>query len=394
MRLICTLDDQSQAYRLSAFLIQKGINNQLELTTNTDWGSHEYGNITCRIWVYEEDQMKTALEIASEFLQNPSDPRFQVKEKPTAPLFEVPISDENQSEPPLIKIGHPRPAVKEKQPLGIITFYLVLICSILLVFGSTTTPAVKTIPPNIPYLPLLYPPINKALIYDYPKAYELIDKLINLFGIPSLENPEELPPEGKAILIQYNQTPYWHGIYDKVIEHFKNPSIPWNFDAPMFEKLRQGEVWRLFTPSLLHQDIFHLFFNMIWLIVLGKQMEQRMGKSRYILFILITGIVSNTAQYLMSGPNFLGFSGVLCGMLTFIWMKQKIAAWEGYQLEKSTMAFISFFILFMVALQAISFFLEFYGKNSLPIGIANTAHLIGALMGVILARFRIFSWQH
>ena len=42
-----------------------------------------------------------------------------------------------------------------------------------------------------------------------------------------------------------------------------------------------------FFPILLHADIFHLFFNMLWLIVLGKQIEQRLKTGRYVLFILL-----------------------------------------------------------------------------------------------------------
>ena len=108
---------------------------------------------------------------------------------------------------------------------------------------------------------------------------------------------------------------------------------PSSSTLPCSKKSRREKYWRLFTPCLLHNDIFHIFFNMIWLVVLGKQMEMRLSLFRYALFILIAAVVTNTAQYLMSGSNFIGFSGVLCAMLTFIWMRQKKTAWEGYQLR-------------------------------------------------------------
>ena len=71
--------------------------------------------------------------------------------------------------------------------------------------------------------------------------------------------------------------------------------------------MRQGEVWRVLSPVFVHQDIFHLVFNMIWLAMLGRQMEKRLGGFRYVVFIALVGIVSNTAQYFMSGSNFMGF---------------------------------------------------------------------------------------
>ncbi len=119
-------------------------------------------------------------------------------------------------------------------------------------------------------------PVDKALLYDYPKFYELVDRFIHLYGYDALENPNELPAEGQELLRKINHTPYWSGIYPLLVKGglkgFKNNFTQYS----LFEKIRQGQAWRLFSPSLLHADIFHLFFNMIWLIVLGKQMEQRL----------------------------------------------------------------------------------------------------------------------
>ena len=106
-----------------------------------------------------------------------------------------------------------------------------------------------------------------------------------------------------------------------------------------FEKIRQGEVWRLFTPCLLHFDFLHILFNMAWLWILGKQIEERIHWKKLGLLILIVGIVSNTAQYLVSGPSFLGFSGIVVGMAGFIWMRQRNAPWEGYPLSRIVFCF-------------------------------------------------------
>lgn len=386
MRLIATLNDQHNAYLFSSFLMRQGIENQLELISNTDWGSPDYGTATCRIWVYEEDQLEPALKYASEFQQNPQDPKFQdVSAKTLMPpqIFE---HDKNT-----IQDNSPKP----RQPIGAITSYLIILCSLLLVLLEMTSPTIpKKMPPNIPSMPVLFSPIGKSLVFDYPYAYELIDKIISLYGVESLNDPNTLPDEGKRLLTEFQNTPYWQGIYEQIVNKFKNSQSSWDFTAPLFEKIRQGQVWRVFTPCLLHSDIFHLFFNMIWLAVLGKQLEQRLRKTRYLLFILITAVFSNTTQYLMSGSSFMGFSGVLCGMFAFIWIRQRKTAWEGYQLDKGTMAFIAFFIFFMFALQLLSFFLEITTDTSLAIGIANTAHLTGALAGYVLGKSNFFAWRN
>jgi murein DD-endopeptidase MepM/ murein hydrolase activator NlpD len=44
------------------------------------------------------------------------------------------------------------------------------------------------------------------------------------------------------------------------------------------EKISQGQVWRLFTPCLMHRDFLHILFNMVWVWLLAKQVEERMRK--------------------------------------------------------------------------------------------------------------------
>lgn len=387
MRLISTFDDQKKAEVLSGFLKQEGIENQLEVEINSDWNSPDYGILSCRIWVIDEDQFEKAMEFAEDFAESPDNPKFRV----VKPKVEILSPLENE---PIIIEKIPSPSkVTSYNTSGILTTYLFMLCVLIYIVSAFTTPTLVIPPKGIPAMPLFTPEINKELMYDYPKAYEIIDKLNNVYGINKLRDLDVLPWEGKQLLQQFHNTPYWQGIYDKVVDYLTLGTPIWEDHAPLFEKISEGEVWRLFTPCLLHSDIFHIIFNMMWLLVLGKQIEQRIGKWRYVFFILFTGIFSNTSQYLMSGSNFIGISGVLCAMLTFIWFRQQRAAWEGYRLDRSTMGFITFFILFVFALQCIAFFVELFTKSTFSIGIANTAHLSGALIGYILAKLNLFAWK-
>lgn len=391
MRLIGTFKDQKRAHDLSLFLGRYGIVNQLDVETNKDWGSPNYGDITCNLWIIEEDQMKDALSKMEEFMNDPE-----------AAMAKAPSFKKNWLQEPLKeKIKEvPLKIIREKKlkqatqgGFGTITNSILITCILLLIFSSLTMPQINNIPENIPYNVLLTPKINKVLMYDYPLAYSLMDKIINAYGIESLQNPNEMSEQEKMLINTFSHTPYWQGFYDQIADFFSKGK-PWNFQAPMFEKIREGQIWRLLTPIFLHYDIFHLFFNMIWLIVLGKQMEQHLGAGRYILFIVLTGIVSNTLQYLMTGPNFIGFSGVLCAMLTFVWVRQRKAAWEGYQLQSSTFTFVMVFIIAMFSIQLLSFFIEIYTQSSFSLGIANTAHLTGAAMGLLLGRLDFFAYKN
>lgn len=388
MRLLITLHDQLEATRFSEFLKSQGIENECEVVPVTDWGSSEYGTYTCNIWVIEEDQVEDAKAFAEEFKKNPKNPSFLKKGQ----IGSVPLFAKLEDYVTKPSSSSPSPSAPDRERgLGIVTLYLLITCTLLFMYGEVTTPLIQMPSLPIPLTPLYTPPINKPLLYDYPEAFELIDHLVKAYGIEAIQNLQELPPEGQILLNKALHTPYWQGFYDLVVAKFKNPQSSWNFAAPLFEKIRQGEVWRLFTPCLLHGNLLHLFFNMIWLLVLGKMMEERLGIFHYVLFIIITAIFSNTAQYLMSGSDFIGFSGVICAMLGFIWARQCKAAWEGYRLMPGTLPFVLFFILAMAGIQLIGFLMEVFWNYPGFSVIANTAHFSGGILGYLLGRLNFFA---
>lgn len=391
MRLIHTFTNEHDAKVFAAFLSKEKIEYQLDVKPNTDWGSSEYGNVVCKLWIIDEDKLNRAREWLDFFLENPKDPSF-------TSLKQIPLQYDTASESKQTKdIENFKNSMQVRTPpqeQGRLTYFILLICLVIFVLQVLTSPKFEPYPSSLPPGPLFSSQVQKVMLYDYPAAYQLLDKIVRIYGRNALLNPEELPQEGKYLLQQFYRTPYWHGIYGKFVNAFRKKPAPLPPEGPMFEKIKQGEFWRLFTPVFLHQDILHLLFNMIWLVMLGKQIEFRIGKWRYFLFILLAGFFSNTAQYLISGPEFIGFSGVLCAMITFVWFRQKRAPWEGYQLLPVTMGFITAFILAMSAIQVVSFFFDIFG-DSVNIGsnIANTAHLAGAFIGTILAYTSIFSRQ-
>lgn len=390
MRLVATFPDQAKGYTLSTHLLNAGIDNQLEVVTNSDWGSNDYGTSTSRLWVIDEDQVAKAMEIVSEFENDPLNPKFGQENRTFFAKDPMPTSFKDPKA--ILKAAK----AVQIEPMGIITLYSLIFCVLIYLVSAFTSPKFEEVPKNFPLslVPLYSSPIYKELYFDYPAQYSMIDELKKKYGIDKLRDPSTLPPEGKAAYDKMLETHYWHGFYTPIVHYFaKIPNPPDQSNAPLFEKIKQGEIWRLFTPALLHSDILHLFFNMTWLAVLGRQMEHRLGSLRYLLFLLITGIVTNLAQYMMSGPNFIGFSGILCAMLTFIWVRQKKAAWEGYYLQDSTLGFILFFLLSLLGLQLISFYLEIKGHDPLLIAIANTAHITGLIIGALLGYTNFFSWN-
>ncbi len=382
MRIIYTSNNAKESTIFSNFLKSKGIENQLEIDTGRDWGSPDYGNTVCRIWVIDEDYLEDSLKWTEEFKKDPSNPLFTILENPLKGILE-PIEQ-------AMKKANSEEDVPT-ETLGPITLYITMTCILLFLLASMTTPQFTAVPKNAPHTPFGTAPINKTLMYDYPKAFEQVDEIIKTNGLEKTEDLSKLPIN---TFNKVNQTPYWKGVYEKVILYLQNNKAKINFDAPMFEKLKEGQYWRLFTPALLHGTIFHIFFNLFLFVILGKKMEKKLGSFQFLLFIIITAIFSNTAQYLMSGVNFLGISGVICAMIGFIFMRQRFAPWEGYQFTSISLGSVLVFIGMMLILQLFAFAYEVLSKEVITAGIANTAHIAGLFIGALIGLTNIFKLKN
>lgn len=78
-------------------------------------------------------------------------------------------------------------------------------------------------------------------------------------------------------------------------------------------------------------------------------------------------------------------------MAGLIWMRQTLAPWEGYPLNKATLIFILLFIIAMFVLEVVTLTLQFLGVTELAPNIANTAHVVGGLAGIGLGRLSFFA---
>lgn len=136
----------------------------------------------------------------------------------------------------------------------------------------------------------------------------------------------------------------------------------------LFPEIRAGEVWRLFTPMFLHYGFLHIFFNMLWLRDLGSMIEARQNSLLLIIQVAVMSALSNVAQYLVIGFYFGGMSGVVYGLLGYIWIRGKFDPASGLFLHPSTLTMMIIWL--------------FAGIVGLLGPIANTAHAVGLLTGM------------
>jgi GlpG protein len=382
MRLICTLYDKERekAFAFAYYLASQGIENQCEEVIKK-------GEISYRIWIYDEDNLEKALALYQEYQANPEDPRYRTHSHAATRLQYEAIQGEEEEQ----GRGKKTPRFLTNAPYGPVSItLLVVVISLFITAHIQRKDTHLPIVPGIIQAPHLAP-IEEKLLYDYPRYFILRDFLYKIYTPDEIEQKNAPSLEARRLIDQLQHTPVWMGIYEQFLSHFRNPNIPFWYKGPLFEKIRKGEIWRLFTPSLLHIDLIHIFFNVLWFILLGNQIEFRLGWWRYLLLILITGILSNTAQYLVSGTFFMGLSGIVVGMAAFIWARQQVAPWEGYLLQRLTFIFLAIFVIGMFVLQIVLFIMQLIGTLGPTIGIANTAHLVGAIVGYLLGRLPLFT---
>ncbi len=366
MRLIGDFQNEKLAFNFQVFLQNHGVKSLYDST-----GPGAY-----RVWVIEEDDIDKALEFYQEWQKNPLQAPPQEEKAPSA----EPSHWKVRIDPPRLTTPF------------LLNNFIIILCGFLFLW---TLIQIGRLQQQKGPIALQYElvPLQQKLMFDHPAYFNRIEKFLDENQIKTDEDLKALTPALQANFKKLLDVPKWDGIGAMVVnrEWSLYQELP---SGTLFGKIREGEVWRLISPVLLHGGWLHLLFNMAWLFILGRQIEDRLGKTRYLFLSLLLGIFSNLAQYLVSGPIFLGYSGIVVGMVGFIWMRQKVAPWEGYPLQRPVIIFISIFVVAMLALEVISMTLQFFHLRAGYANIANTAHVIGGVFGALLGRLSLFERGH
>lgn len=147
------------------------------------------------------------------------------------------------------------------------------------------------------------------------------------------------------------------------------------------QAIRDGQLWRLFTPVLLHGSIAHIGFNMYALFSFGISLERHFGHGRFFLLYLLGGFAGNVASFMFSDANSLGASTAIFGLLgaegIFLLQNRKLFAGQ-FRSAIGNIIFIAAINLFII--------------GSMP-GIDNWGHIGGLLGGLMFTWFAGPQWE-
>src|SRR5262249_11323156 len=77
-----------------------------------------------------------------------------------------------------------------------------------------------------------------------------------------------------------------------------------------------GQYWRLFTAMFLHRNLIHIGLNAYALWIFGSMLEPEIGRVRFLVAYLVTGLAASAASYAFLPPVVVGVgaSGAIFGI--------------------------------------------------------------------------------
>ena len=140
--------------------------------------------------------------------------------------------------------------------------------------------------------------------------------------------------------------------------------------APPADRVWEGAYWGLLSSALVHEELWHLAFNVYWLWALGMRVERALGSVRYLLLIVSAAVVSSGCQLGASETMGIGASGVGYALFGFMWVaRPRFPAFRDVLSPQTIQLFLFWLVGCMVATYA----------DIVHVG--NAAHLSGMLFG-------------
>lgn len=148
--------------------------------------------------------------------------------------------------------------------------------------------------------------------------------------------------------------------------------------------IKNKEYYRLLTCFFIHFDINHLVGNMFILLLMGHRVEEVVGKLRFLLIYLFSGIVGSILEIIFI-TNFrvynnyvsAGASGAIFGIIGASIVLILLDSKKKIDISKKGIVFLAVFLLLI-------------GKTTKTTNINNIGHITGLLSGLFITMLLYF----
>lgn len=100
-----------------------------------------------------------------------------------------------------------------------------------------------------------------------------------------------------------------------ISENILHVDLPAYYGLKVNQLIAEGQLWRLFTPILLHGNLIHIGFNMYALYLIGPRLERYYGHTRFLGLYLLSGFGGNVFSMMFTDAPSLGSSTAIFGLI-------------------------------------------------------------------------------
>lgn len=156
-------------------------------------------------------------------------------------------------------------------------------------------------------------------------------------------------------------------------QNFMGVDLPFFYLGKINEFIIHGQLWRFFTPMLVHGDVIHIAFNMYALYVFGRNLEYQYGHVRFLMLYLVSAFAGNVVSFVLTPNPSLGASTAIFGLVAaqavFVYRNKRFFGKRGQSILTNT-----------IMILAVNLFLGLTLSN-----IDNWGHFGGLLGGAVFA---------
>lgn len=165
---------------------------------------------------------------------------------------------------------------------------------------------------------------------------------------------------------------------------FLFPSLKYIFSLVPSYILYRHYYWQFLTYMFTHATVSHFIFNMLSLYIFGTAVERRIGSREFLLYYLLTGVLSGVASYAMfyvanTNTVLLGASGAIYALLmlfSVLYPKSVIYVFGLIPVQAPLLIILYFIIELISGLTAHD-------------GVAHMTHLSGLVFGLLYIIIRM-----